>query len=77
MRARRSGAVSDEVSRRLLDELALLRMQTERDSGLLAAIVDSSDDAIISKNLTDLSRAGIRVQSACSVIRLRKLSVST
>ncbi len=44
-------AVPDEVSRRLLDELALLRKQTERDSGVLAAIVDSSDDAIISKNL--------------------------
>jgi PAS domain S-box-containing protein len=43
--------VSDDVSRRLLDELALLRKQTERESGLLAAIVDSSDDAIISKNL--------------------------
>src|SRR5579859_538333 len=44
-------SVSDEVSRRLLDELALVRTQSERDSGLLAAIVDSSDDAIISKNL--------------------------
>jgi PAS domain S-box-containing protein len=43
--------VSDDVSRRLLDELALLRKQTERESGLLAAIVDSSDDAIVSKNL--------------------------
>ena len=44
-------AASDEVSRRLLGELASLRRQTERDTGLLAAIVDSSDDAIVSKNL--------------------------
>jgi len=44
-------ATSDEVSRRLLGELASLRRQTERDTGLLAAIVDSSDDAIVSKNL--------------------------
>ena len=44
-------AVSDEVSSRLLDELALLRRQAERETGLLSAIVDSSDDAIISKNL--------------------------
>src|ERR1700676_3801521 len=44
-------SVSGEVSHRLLDELASLRKQTERESGLLAAIVDSSDDAIISKNL--------------------------
>ncbi len=43
--------VSDELSRRLLDELASLRRQTARDTGLLAAIVDSSDDAIVSKNL--------------------------
>jgi len=45
------GVVSDEISRRLLDELASLRTQSERDTGLLAAIVDSSDDAIVSKNL--------------------------
>ena len=44
-------AVCDEVSRRLLDELASLRKQAERDTALLAAIVDSSDDAIIGKNL--------------------------
>jgi PAS domain S-box-containing protein len=44
-------AASDEVSRRLLGELASLRRQTERDTGLLATIVDTSDDAIVSKNL--------------------------
>jgi two-component system cell cycle sensor histidine kinase/response regulator CckA len=44
-------AVSNDVSRRLLDELASLRKQTEQDTRLLAAIVDSSDDAIVSKNL--------------------------
>src|SRR4029077_325830 len=43
--------VSDEVSRTLLDELASLRRQTERDAGSLAAIVDSSNDAIVSKDL--------------------------
>jgi PAS domain S-box-containing protein len=44
-------AGADEVSQRLLDELPLLRLEADKTAGLLAAIVDSSDDAIISKTL--------------------------
>ncbi len=40
-----------EVSQKLLDELPSLRNQAAHATNLLAAIVDSSDDAIISKNL--------------------------
>jgi PAS domain S-box-containing protein len=40
-----------EATQRLLDELPSLRSQAARANNLLAAIVDSSDDAIISKNL--------------------------
>ena len=42
---------SDKVSQTLLDELASLRSRAGRETNLLAAIVDSSDDAIISKSL--------------------------
>jgi len=42
---------SDKVTQSILDELPALRLQADKASGLLAAIVDSSDDAIISKTL--------------------------
>jgi PAS domain S-box-containing protein len=41
----------DTVTQALLDELPTLRLQADRAIGLLAAIVDSSDDAIVSKTL--------------------------
>jgi len=41
----------DRASQSLLDELPSLRLKADRAIGLLAAIVDSSDDAIVSKNL--------------------------
>ncbi len=40
-----------EAGQRLINELPLLRNEAVRASNLLAAIVDSSDDAIISKDL--------------------------
>jgi PAS domain S-box-containing protein len=45
------GIATTEVSQRVLDELPILRKQAARANNLLAAIVDSSDDAIISNNL--------------------------
>src|SRR5271154_2174533 len=39
----------DTVTQFLLDELPALRLQADKAIGLLAAIVDSSDDAIVSK----------------------------
>src|SRR6476469_106503 len=44
-------APSDSVSQSLLDELPSLRLKADKAIGLLAAIVDSSDDAIVSKTL--------------------------
>ena len=44
-------APPDSVSQSLLDELPSLRLKADRAIALLAAIVDSSDDAIISKSL--------------------------
>jgi PAS domain S-box-containing protein len=41
----------DSVSQSLLNELPALRLKADKAIGLLAAIVDSSDDAIVSKTL--------------------------
>ena len=43
--------VKDSTSQSLLDELPALRLKADKAIGLLAAIVDSSDDAIVSKTL--------------------------
>jgi PAS domain S-box-containing protein len=42
---------SDKISQSVLDELPALRLKADKAVGLLASIVDSSDDAIISKTL--------------------------
>ena len=41
----------DHVSQVLLDELPALRQKVDRATGLMASIVESSDDAIVSKTL--------------------------
>jgi PAS domain S-box-containing protein len=41
----------DNISQSLLDELPDLRLRADRAIGLLAAIVDSSEDAVVSKTL--------------------------
>jgi len=41
----------DSISQSILDELPALRLKADKAVGLLAAIVDSSDDAIVSKTL--------------------------
>ncbi len=41
----------DSISQSLLDELPALRIKADKAIGLLAAIVESSDDAIVSKTL--------------------------
>jgi PAS domain S-box-containing protein len=44
-------ASTDKIAQSILDELPALRLKADKAIGLLAAIVDSSDDAIISKTL--------------------------
>jgi PAS domain S-box-containing protein len=44
-------ANTDKITQSILDELPRLRLKADKAIGLLAAIVDSSDDAIISKTL--------------------------
>lgn len=44
-------ASADRITQSILDELPVLRMKADKAIGLLASIVDSSDDAIISKTL--------------------------
>jgi PAS domain S-box-containing protein len=44
-------ASTDKIAQSILDELPALRLKADNALGLLAAIVDSSDDAIISKTL--------------------------
>jgi len=44
-------ASTDKITQSILEELPLLRLQANKAIGLLASIVDSSDDAIVSKTL--------------------------
>ena len=44
-------AGTDKIAQSILDELPVLRLKADAAIGLLAAIVDSSDDAIVSKSL--------------------------
>jgi PAS domain S-box-containing protein len=42
---------TDKITQSILDELPILRLNADKAIGLLASIVDSSDDAIVSKTL--------------------------
>jgi PAS domain S-box-containing protein len=44
-------AITDKITQSILDELPALRLKADKAIGLLASIIDSSDDAIISKTL--------------------------
>jgi len=50
-------ASSDSFTQTLLDELPVLRQRADRAIGLLAAIVDSSNDAIVGKDLNGIVTA--------------------
>ena len=50
-------ASSDSFTQSVLDELPALRQRADRAIGLLAAIVDSSDDAIVGKDLNGIVTA--------------------
>src|SRR5580704_6043608 len=50
-------ASSDSFPQTLLDELPVLRQRADRAIGLLAAIVDSSNDAIVGKDLDGIVTA--------------------
>lgn len=50
-------ASSDSFTQTLLDELPVLRQRADRAIGLLAAIVDSSNDAIVGKDLDGIVTA--------------------
>jgi PAS domain-containing protein len=71
-----SDAPSDSVSQSLWDELPSLRQKADKAIALLAAIVESSDDAIISKTLDGSSRAGTRVPERLFGYTAEKPSVS-
>jgi PAS domain S-box-containing protein len=44
-------ASTDKITQSILDELPILRLKADKATGLLASIVDSSEDAIVSKTL--------------------------
>ena len=44
-------AITDRITQSILDELPALRLKADKAIGLLASLVDSSDDAIVSKTL--------------------------
>jgi PAS domain S-box-containing protein len=44
-------AKADQITQSILDELPALRLKSDKAIGLLASIIDSSDDAIVSKTL--------------------------
>jgi PAS domain S-box-containing protein len=44
-------ATTEKITQSILDELPALRLKADKAIGLLASIVDSSDDAIVSKTL--------------------------